>query len=174
MGDAPEQQQEAQEEIKPKSKLPFIIIGFVIILGVIVAVSMMILGGGDEAENLAPIDEKDESGYMFKFATPFVGNLAPPDDAYLYNADITLEIIPKGSGGEAEALAELGIGDPDNKKNKMPHVEQIINDTFQSKTRIMLNSSEGKIKIRASIKNDLNDILESAEIKSVYMKVLVP
>ena len=28
MGDAPEQQQEAQEEIKPKSKLPFIIIGF--------------------------------------------------------------------------------------------------------------------------------------------------
>lgn len=175
MGDvAEQQQQEAQQEEKPRSKLPYIIVGFVILLGVIIAVSMMVLGGGETDQDFTTVTKTEETGYMFKFTSPFVGNLAPPDDAYLYNADITLEIVPKGDSNEAEALKELGIGDPDNKKNKMPIIEQIINDEFQTKTRIEINSSEGKLKIRFSIKNNLNDKLEYAEVKNVYMKVLVP
>ncbi|MBD3268393.1 hypothetical protein GF373_17135, partial [bacterium] len=96
MGDAPEQQDIQQEE-KPKSKLPFIIGGLLILLIGIVAVSMTLLSGEEGTGTEPPVEEP---GYMFEFPENFTVNLAHPDDQYIYNAKITLEIEPKGDKSE--------------------------------------------------------------------------
>lgn len=172
MADAPEQADVQQEE-KPKSKLLFIVIGFVVLLAVVGGVAFFMFGGSGEDAPMIEI-ETEEPGYMYEFEAPFVGNLSPPDDQYMFTANITLEITPRGSANEAEALAELGVDDSDNAYTLMPKVKQIIYDELSSKTRVEINSAVGKENIRNRIKNDLNFILRKAEIKDVYMRVMVP
>ncbi|MBI1389552.1 MAG: hypothetical protein GC154_14005 [bacterium] len=171
MADAPEQQ-EGQQEERPKSKLPFIIAGFVVLLAVVGGVAYMLLGGSGSDEATV-IETSEEPGYMHTFKDPFVGNLAPPDDQYMYTAYVTLEIVPRGKATEAEALQEIGVGETDSTKNLMPLVMQIITDELASKTRVELTSLAGRENIRAIIKNKLNLALRKAEIKEVYLRTLV-
>jgi flagellar basal body-associated protein FliL len=172
MADAPEQPDVQQEE-KPKSKLPFIIGGLVIILVGVVAVSMTLLRGQEEGPQLK--SEYQEPGYMYEFTEPFVVNLAPPDNQLLCNAEITLEIVPADTNAtEAEALKELGIENPDYKKHKMPIVREAIKEILSSQTQPQVNSSKGREIIKESIQIQLNKILGKAKIKNVYMEILVP
>jgi flagellar protein FliL len=173
MGDAPEQQDVQQEE-KPKSKLPFIIGGFVILLIGIGAVSYTLLIGSSGDDSVTPTQTPAPLGYMYSFSEPFVVNLAPPDDQYLLNANITLEIIPVRDAKEAAALEELGLSTTDNNKNKMPIVKQVISEILSSQTRVQVTSMAGRERIRYQIITDLNDKLKTAQIKEVYMQVLVP
>lgn len=172
MGDAPEQADVQQEE-RPKSKLPFIIAGFVVLLIVVGVVAYMMMSGGSETDAPLP-DLSDEIGYMYEFPDQFVGNLAPPDDQYMFTANITLEILPRGSATEAEALAEMGLDDPDNKKTMMPIIKQIIQEELASQTRVEINGKVGRDNIRNRIKNEINFKLTKGEIKNVYMTVVVP
>jgi flagellar basal body-associated protein FliL len=174
MGDAAEQQ-DAIEEQKPKSnRLIFIIIGFVILLGIIGAAAMMFLGGGKDGEELLiDTSNKIEPGYMYTFKAPFTGNLSYPDDEFIFSANVTLEIKPEAEASEAEALAEMGI-ETDATKHKGPYINRVIREEISSKTRMEITSSANREKIQNTIKNRLNDeVLEKAKIEEVFMDVFV-
>ena len=162
----------APEEGKSRGKLPFIIAGFVVLIGVIGGVSMMILGKGGEADETVPVTHVKEVGYQYEFTEPFTGNLSAPDDQYIYSANVTLEILPRKNFTEKEAMEEMGI-ETENPRNKMPRIKQIISDELHSKTRAELNSTAGQLKMRNSIKNALNAILDKADIVEVYMRIIV-
>jgi len=161
------------EEGKAGGKLPYIIAGFVILIGVIGGVSLMFLGKGGEADETIPVTPVKEVGYQYEFTDPFTGNLSAPDDQYIYSANVTLEILPRKNFTEEEAMEEMGI-ETENPRNKMPRIKQIISDELHSKTRSELNSTAGQIKMRNAIKNALNAILDKAEIAEVYMRIIVP
>lgn len=175
MAELPEQMNaDAGLNDKPKSKLLLIIVGLVTVLIVITVISFMLLGGSGGEDLTATAIKEDSIGYMYKFETPFTGNLSPPDDQYIYNADITLEITPRNRQvTEPEALKELGLDGSDEPRNKMPIIRQIIYDEISTKTRIELTSSAGKMKLRNTIKNELNAILNKAQIKNVYINIIV-
>lgn len=174
MGDVPEQQDVQQEE-KPKSKLPLIIISFVILLGIIIfsAMSMLSPGGGDtEGES----DTDNEIGYMYSFPEPFTNNLLPPDDQYLVTVEVTLEIKSKPPHSEEDALLELGINTKDKdalSHSKMPKVVEIINTVFQTKNKAEVTNQPGKERIKAQIKNGINAILEDGKIESVILEKFI-
>lgn len=172
MADAPEQQ-DIQSQDKSKSKLPFIIGAFVLLLLVIGAVSMTLLGGNED-QAIIPAEPQEELGVMYTFPQPFVVNLAFPDDQYLYNATITLQIGVRGNATEAEAQEEMGITEGDSTKNKKPIVEEIITEILSAQTRTQVTSSAGRDKIRAQIKTQLNMKLQKARIIEVYLRGLVP
>lgn len=172
MGDAPEQADVQQEE-HPKSKLPFIIAGFGILLVVIGVVAYMMMSGGSASDVPTP-DLSDELGYMYTFPKQFVGNLSPPDDQYMFTADITLEILPRGTNSEDEALTEIGATETDSTKNMMPIIKQIIQEELASQTRVEINGKVGRDNLRNRIKNEINLKLTKGEIKDVYLTVIVP
>lgn len=170
MGDVPEQQ-DAQQEEKPKSKLLFIVVGFAILLAVIGIIAFVILGGNsDESSPTTEIETEDF--YPYEFPEPFVGNLAPPDDQYLYTANVGIEIVPKGSSSETEALTELGIETEDPKTMRM-RVENVIHEELRKRTRTELTSTAGQEALEVSIKNRLNMILQESEILNVYVNLTI-
>ncbi len=175
MGDAAEQKQDAIEEQKPKSnRLIFIIIGFVVLLGIIGIAAMRFLGGESDGEELT-LDTKStiEPGYMYTFKQPFTGNLSYPDDEYIFSANVTLEIKPAGDASEPEALAEMGI-ETDATKHKMPYINRVIREEISSKTRMEITSPANREKIQNTIKNKLNDqVLEKAKIEEVFLDIFV-
>ncbi|MDP8243427.1 MAG: flagellar basal body-associated FliL family protein [Candidatus Hinthialibacter antarcticus] len=172
MGDAPEQADVQQEE-QPKSKLPFIIAGFGILLVVIGVVAYMMMSGGAESDVPTP-EFKNELGYMYTFPKQFVGNLSPPDDQYMFTADVTLEILPRGKNSESDALTEIGASDSDDTKNMMPVIKQTIQEELASQTRVEINGRVGRDNLRNRIKNEINLKLTKGEIKAVYLTVVVP
>ncbi|MGI6454249.1 MAG: flagellar basal body-associated FliL family protein [bacterium] len=168
MADASEQQ-ELQNE-RPRSKLPLIIGGFVLLAGLVLAVAFMIMAedpSGDEVQ-LAEVKDPDP---QFPF-TPFTVNLAPPDDQYLYTANITLEVKPKGSYTERDIQEEIGL-ESEKTRTKKAQIEEIIYEVLQTKTRSDVNSEAGRNKIRLQIKNKLNSILKTGEVVNVYLTGLV-
>ncbi len=171
MGDAPEQA-EVQQDEKPKSKLPFIIAGFGVLLIVVGVVAFMMMSGGNTSDVPTP-EFSEELGYMYEFSEKFVGNLAPPDDQYMFTADVTLEILPRGQNSEKEALTEMGI-ETEDPKNMMPIIEQIIQEELASQTRVEINGKVGRENLRNRIKNEINLKLTKGEVKRVILKVIVP
>ena len=174
MGDAPEQHAaEAEQEQKSGgSRLIFIILGFVILLGAIGAAAMFMLGKGDASEDLTITSTTIEPGYMYAFPTPFTGNLAAPDNEFIYSANVTLEIKPRGDATDAEALAEMGI-ETEEKKTKMPYIKRAISEELGSKTRFEITSTTGRERISGTIKNNLNMLLMKAQIQEVFLEVFV-
>lgn len=174
MGDAPEQRTpEAEPEQKSGgSRLIFIIVGFVVLLGAITAAAMFIMGKGGEEEQLAVAVKKIEPGYQYKFPLPFTGNLAAPDNEFIYSANVTLEIKPRINLKELEALNEMGI-ETEDKRNKMPYIRRIIMEEIGSKTRVEVTSTTGRERIASAIKNNLNSILEKAQIQEVFVEIFV-
>lgn len=174
MGDAPEQHAaEAEQEHKSgSSRLIFIIGGFVVLLGVIATAAMFIMGKGGEGESLAVAVTKIEPGYQYKFPTPFTGNLAAPDNEFIYSANITLEIKPRINLKEMDALSEMGI-DTEDKRNKMPYIRRVIMEEIGSKTRFEVTSTTGRERIASTIKNNLNSLLEKAQIQEVFVEIFV-
>lgn len=178
MGDVSEQKEGGQEHESKSGggRLIIIIIGFVVLIGVIGVVAMMVMGGSsskDKDQLTAPIAKMEEPGYMFKFPEPFTGNLAAPDNDFVFSANVTLEIKPRGEETEEEALKEIGIGEGESTHNKMPYVRRIIMEEVGSKTRMELTSSTGKERIANTIKNNLDNILEKAQIKEVFLEIFV-
>ncbi len=177
MGDHSEQHAaEAQQEKKSGgSKLIFIVLGFVVLLGVIGVAAMFMLGrGSDEMDQVDVEITKLEPGYMYKFPQPFTGNLAAPDNEFIYSANVTLEIKERGDATEAEALEEIGVGESkDNNRNKMPYVRRIIMEEIGNKTRIDITSTTGRERIAIAIKNNLNSILDKSQIKEVFLEIFV-
>ncbi len=168
MGDAAEQAKgEVPEEQKPKSKMPFIIIGFVVLLGAVVFFWMNMLKGSD-ADN--PLPQKfEEVGYMYSFEEPFTVNLAPPDSENILTCSITIEIKQRKEFSEREALEEIGI-ETESKKTKKSMILDIINEILKTKTRNDIKSTEGREKIRVEIQQELNNfVLQKADIKGVYI-----
>jgi len=178
MGDVAEPKEGGQEHESKSggSRLIIIIAGFVVLIGVIGVVAMMVLKGDNSEENktlATPVTRMEEPGYMFKFPEPFTGNLAAPDNDFVFSANVTLEIKPRGDETEEEALKEIGVGDKESTHNKMPYVRRIIMEEIGSKTRLELTSSTGKERIANKIKNDLDNILEKAQIKEVFLEIFV-
>ncbi len=173
MGDPKDQGQvEAQEEQKPKSKLPIILGIFVVLLGIIGFIGMQMFGGSDE-ESPLPTKILDEPGYVFDFPEPFTVNLAPPDSDRLLTCSISLEIKPRGNNfSEQEALEEMGI-DTDSKKTKMSRIKDLILEILKTKNATDTKSIEGMDKIKTEIKTQLNLELQKAEILRVNLTQMV-
>ncbi len=171
MADAQEQQ-EVQQEEKPKSKLPYILIGFVVLLGIIVFIAFTMISGGGES-NAIPAEKPDVIGYQYKFPSPFVNNLAPPDDQYMATAEVTLEVFPRTGFSEREALEEIGVDGSDNNKNRMAQIKQTINEVFATKTRTELTNQPGRERVRNQIKLRLNAILRKARVEAVYLEEFI-
>ncbi|HOJ59818.1 MAG TPA: flagellar basal body-associated FliL family protein [bacterium] len=159
-------------EGKSRLKLPILVAGFVVLIGVIGGVAMMLMGNGVGADEALRPASIREVGYQYEFVEPFTGNLSAPDDQYIYSAKVTLEILPRKNFTEKQATEEMGIN-TDNPRNKMPRIMQIISDELRSKTRAEINSAAGQLKMRNSIKNALNAILDKAEVVEVYMRLIV-
>lgn len=180
MAETPDQHASEQEG-SPKSggggRLIVIIIGFVVLLGVIGVVAMMVMGGSSKEgkESAAPIAKSAEPGYMYRFPEPFTGNLSAPDNDFVFSANVTLEIKPRGEELEKEALKEIGIGEGEkgDPRNKMPYVRRIILEEISSKTRLELTSSTGRERIANTIKNNLDNILDKAQIHEVFLEIFV-
>lgn len=172
----PVEQQDGQLEAKPKSKMPFIIGGFVVLLGIVITVALMVMGrGSGEGRVITPTPHAH--GHVLTFPEPFTVNLAPPDDQYLATANISIEVIPKPDIEETEAVAEIGIGEEghgEGGSNKSEAIKQIVTEVLQTKTRTEITSKNGRDKIRAQIQNDINAILEKGEVIKVYCRILVP
>jgi len=166
MAEAPEPQ-EGQQEERPKSKLPFIIIGFVVLLVVIGTISYSMLG--KKTSDVPNVPTAKPIGYMYTFPDQFTNNLAPPDDQMMVTVTITLEIFPKTGFKEKDALEEIGI-ETDSKKILMPKIKQIIDEVFQTKVSAEVNSQGGKDRITAQIKNKLNALLKKGRIEDVIMQ----
>lgn len=172
MADAPEQVDGQQEE-KPRSKLPFIIAGFLVLVVVIGIVAFMLLGSEGSDESVIQQESQEVDWYTHQFEQPFVGNLAPPDDQYLYNAIVTIEVKPFGRNSESEALEEIGIGVEDNSKTRWARVINIIDEELRKRTRVELTSQAGRQQLEAVIKNELNAELFKAEINNVYVRITI-
>lgn len=170
MGDINDQQDVQQDE-KPRSKLPFIIIGFGVLLLIIGVVAFLMMGGSSDASS--PIAQPvDDNYYPYEFPNPFVGNLAPPDDQYLYNATVHIEIRPRGRFRERDALQELGI-ETEDPRTKRTRVLNAIHQELRRRTRSDLTSTAGQRALNTSIQNELNQILDKAEIINVYVFPMV-
>lgn len=169
MADAAEQPDGQQEE-QPRSKLPFIIAGFVVLLVVIGIVAFMLLGSSGSEDTVVSTQSEEIDWYPYTFPEPFVGNLAPPDDQYIFNASVSIEIKPVGRNSESEALAEIGI-ETEDPKTRMARVLRIIDNEIRKSTRAELASDAGRRNIEAVIKNLLNAELFKAEIINVYIRV---
>jgi len=172
MADAPEQQQEAVEESRPKSKLPLIVIVFVVLLGIIGAVGFMIMGGGEDGEDLVTATPK-VTPITIQFPQPFTGNLAPPDDQYIYTANVALEITPRSTSSESEAITEFGL-ETEGPKTKLPRIKYIIQNAISTKTRQEVTSMAGRDRLETEIQNNLNQYLEKAEVQKVLLTITVP
>ncbi|MEW6235666.1 MAG: flagellar basal body-associated FliL family protein [Candidatus Omnitrophota bacterium] len=164
--------QEGQQEERPRSKLPFIIIGFVILLAVIgvISYSMLSKKTGDVPSGPTP----KPIGYMFTFPDQFTNNLAPPDDQLMVTVSITLEISYKTGSSLDEAKKEIGIEtDPTNKNILLPKIKQIINEVFQTKSSAEVNNPAGKERIKAQIKNQLNTLLKQGRVDDVILESFI-
>lgn len=154
-------------------RLLLIIVSFVVLLGVIgIAAMKMLQKDGQEDFAAAALTRIDEPGYMYKFPTPFTGNLAAPDNDFIYSASVTLEIKTRGDASESEALKEIGV-ETEDKHNKMPYIVKIIREEISSKSRLEITSPATRERIANTIKNNINNILENAQIKEVFLEVLV-
>ncbi|MBN2328368.1 MAG: flagellar basal body-associated FliL family protein [Candidatus Omnitrophica bacterium] len=167
---APEMEAEAKSGGR---RLLLIVVFFVILLGVIGVIAMKMLGGGGQDDYIAaPLTQMDKPGYMYKFPAPFTGNLAAPDNDYIYSANVTVEIKTLGDSSESEALKEMGI-ETEDKHNKMPYIVKIIREEISSKSRMEITSSTNRERIANTIKNNINNILENAQIHEVFLEVFV-
>lgn len=172
MADAPELQ-DGQHDDKPKSKLMLIIGAFVVLIVLVTTLAYLFMSGG--GESTSPISSKPKpSGLMITFPLPFTGNLAPPDDQYIYTANVTLELTPKNKASELEIQTELGMDGADNPRNKKAKVFQSIQEVLATKSRSEITSAAGREKIRTQIKNELNKYLEKGEVIEVYTVPFVP
>lgn len=171
MADAPEQQQEIQDEVKPKSKLPIIIIVFVILVVLIGVVAFMIVGGKSDDSFVTTTPKVDP--LVIEFPEQFTGNLSPPDDQYIYSANVALEFVAKSDASETEAEDEFGF-DASGPKTKLPRIKYIIDSAIRTKTRSEVTSVAGRARLETEIKNALNQYMEKAEITAVLLTIIVP
>lgn len=169
MGDAPEQHAEAgQEPGKPKSKLPFIVAGLVIFLIIVGIIAFMVIGSGDETPVLK-VATPEPPGVTIQFPQPFTTNLAPPDDQYMFSANIDLEMKPLGSSSDDEMRSELGMGATDSSKNFKSLVMQTIYEAINTKSRVQVSSQAGRDNLRTEIKRELNNFLQHGEVQNVFI-----
>ena len=186
MADAAEQQE--QHSPKPKSKLPFIVGGFLVLLLAIGAISMTLLGGAKkEGAEVTAHPTLEPPGFMFTVPKTFNVNLAAPDESSILSTEVILEIKPRGeemSSAKAleEAKEELGVESggggegkkKESNKSRLPTVTQIIFDVLHSKSKTEATSATGIDRIRRDIKTKINAKLEKAEVIEVYMQPLIP
>ncbi len=170
MGDMPEQNE--VNESPTKSKLPIIIIIFVILFGVIGGIAFMIMGSSVDGEDYAR-PKPMETPLVVEFPEKFTGNLAAPDDQYIYSADVSVNIDPKPGISDSEAIKEFGI-ESEELRSKYPMILDIIQRILSSKRRTEITTSAGQDKVRMQIKQKLNQVLDKSEVVEVYLQIVVP
>ena len=160
------------QEVRAHGRFFFIAIAAIVLLVVISLSALLAFGMFFSKPVLTESPQVRDPGYWFEFSKPFAGNLFETDSNLIYTADIKLEIFPNEGFSEKEALEEMGV-DTDNPRNKMALIEQIIVDILDSQSLSNIKSAYQKEKIRNTIKNQINAILEKGMITDVTMRLLV-
>lgn len=171
MADPDDQIQSGDDEDgggKSGSKLPLIIVAFVVLLGAIGAIFYVFVLGGTGKDDAFAQTPRPTPGIMVPVAEAFTVNL--PDGMSIATVKMTFEIKPYPEDTpEAEAEVEWMPVSDDNKHSLYPRIRSEVNMILGSKTRAELQSPAGQQKARQDIKNKLNqEVLSKSRIQSIY------